>query len=614
MEKSANIKWYNSIKIRLIVMMVIISIVPIILFGLYSMEMLKIETQKSIHQQHVFAASRVSHTVTDLITTLQTALDTVSLTNSEFFLSNNENKKEELMYGVLKNFPHLEELIIISYHGQETAKVSKRYAYSDKDLHKIPDPQLLALQKGEVYIDNAEVDNNNQIVFNCYIPISYLNREFAGGFVAKISLRKVMEEISSLEQPKGSYIMLVDKEGNLIGHTDYSQVLRQQDVLGSDSVQKLLSDSDVGIGENFKSITYKSYTGEEVLGVYGLIPTVGWGVVVEQPLTNAYSTLQAMLFRMTILLLVIILVIAMLIVFIISMVIKPVNELSKGVYSVKNGNFNYQVPYHSKDELGIVIEGFNGMIKEIKIKRENDKVALIAEKRASVGLLAAGVAHEINNPMNILGFYADDLLDLMETEDINELKKTGVFKDYLLNIREQIKRCTDIVQSLLTFSKEVEPQIKNVYIPDVINIVLKLVKYPISKQNIKLELIWDESIPCVLADESQMQQVILNLVTNSLHAMPEGGKLIIKLSSSDNMLCIDIIDTGTGIKDEDFKHIFNPFFTTKPLGNGTGLGLPIIQTIVEQCGGHIDLKNNKESGVTANICIPTSNEVKHGAV
>lgn len=614
MEKSANIKWYNSIKIRLIVMMVIISIVPIILFGLYSMEMLKIETQKSIHQQHVFAASRVSHTVTDLITTLQTALDTVSLTNSEFFLSNNENKKEELMYGVLKNFPHLEELIIISYHGQETAKVSKRYAYSDKDLHKIPDPQLLALQKGEVYIDNAEVDNNNQIVFNCYIPISYLNREFAGGFVAKISLRKVMEEISSLEQPKGSYIMLVDKEGNLIGHTDYSQVLRQQDVLGSDSVQKLLSDSDVGIGENFKSITYKSYTGEEVLGVYGLIPTVGWGVVVEQPLTNAYSTLQAMLFRMTILLLVIILVIAMLIVFIISMVIKPVNELSKGVYSVKNGNFNYQVPYHSKDELGIVIEGFNGMIKEIKIKRENDKVALIAEKRASVGLLAAGVAHEINNPMNILGFYADDLLDLMETEDINELKKTGVFKDYLLNIREQIKRCTDIVQSLLTFSKEVEPQIKNVYIPDVINIVLKLVKYPISKQNIKLELIWDESIPCVLADESQMQQVILNLVTNSLHAMPGGGKLIIKLSSSDNMLCIDIIDTGTGIKDEDFKHIFNPFFTTKPLGNGTGLGLPIIQTIVEQCGGHIDLKNNKESGVTANICIPTSNEVKHGAV
>ncbi len=614
MEKPTNIKWYNSIKIRLIVMMAFISIVPIMLFGLYSIKMLKIETQKSIHQQHAFAVSRVSHTVTDLITTLQTALDTVSLTNSEFFLSNNENKKEELMYGVLKNFPHLEELSIISYHGQETAKVSKRYAYSDKDLHKIPDSQLFALQKGELYIDNAEIDNNNQIVFNCYVPISYLNREFAGGFVGKISLRKVMEEISSLELPKGSYIMLVDKEGNLIGHTDYSQVLRQQDVLGSDSVQKLLSDSDVGIGENFKSITYKSYTGEEVLGVYGLIPTVGWGVVVEQPLTNAYSTLQAMLFRMTILLLVIILVIAMLIVFIISMVIKPVNELSKGVYSVKNGNFNYQVPYHSKDELGIVIEGFNGMIKEIKIKRENDKVALIAEKRASVGLLAAGVAHEINNPMNILGFYADDLLDLMETEDINELKKTGVFKDYLLNIREQIKRCTDIVQSLLTFSKEVEPQIKNVYIPDVINIVLKLVKYPISKQNIKLELIWDESIPCVLADESQMQQVILNLVTNSLHAMPEGGKLIIKLSSSDNMLCIDIIDTGTGIKDEDFKHIFNPFFTTKPLGNGTGLGLPIIQTIVEQCGGHIDLKNNKESGVTANICIPTSNEVKHGAV
>lgn len=611
MEKLTNIKWYNSIKFRLIAIMTAISIVPVMLFGLYNMEILKKEIQKSINQQQALAASRVSHTVSDMITTLQTALDTVSLTNSEFFLSNNENKKEELMYGVLKNFPHLEELIIISQYGQETAKVSKRYAYSDKDLNKISEPQLTAMQKGDLYIGNANVDNNNQIVFDCYIPISYLNREFAGGFIGKISLRKVMEEISSIELPKGSYIMLVDREGNLIGHTDHSQVLRKQNVLGSKSVQLLKSVDDGG--DNFKSITYKSYTGEDVLGVYGVIPTVGWGVVVEQPLANAYSALRTMLLRLTIVLIIIIAVISMLIAFIISVVIKPVKELSKGVSSVKDGNFNYKIPYHSKDELGLVIEAFNVMIKEIQIKRENEKVALIAEKRASVGLLAAGVAHEINNPMNTLGFYADDLLELMETEDINELKRTGVFKDYLLNIREQIKRCTDIVQSLLTFSREVEPQIKNVYLPDVINIVLKLVKYPLSKQNIELELLWDE-VPFVLADESQMQQVILNLITNSLHAMPNGGKLTIKLSPSDDMLCIEIIDTGTGIEEENFKHIFDPFFTTKSLGNGTGLGLPIIQTIIERYGGYIDLRNNKETGVTAMVCIPQQRGDENGAV
>ena len=605
MDKRTNIQWYNSIKAKLIVMMAAVSIIPILLFGLYNMEILKVEIQKSIHRQQAMAASRVSHTVSDLITTLQTALDTVSLTNSEIFLSNNENKKEELMYGVLKNFPHLEELIIISQNGQETAKVSKRYAYSDKDLNKVSEPQLSALQKGELYIGNAKVDNNNQIVFDCYIPISYLNREFAGGFIGKISLRKVMEEIASIELPKGSYIMLVDREGNLIGHTDHSQVLRRQSVLGSKSVRELLNNTDGGFGDNFKSITYKSYTGEEVLGVYGVIPTVGWGVVVEQPLTNAYAALRTMLLRLTIVLFIIIVIISMLIAFIISVVIKPVKELSKGVSSVKDGNFNYEIPYRSKDELGLVIEAFNAMTKEIKIKRENEKVALIAEKRASVGLLAAGVAHEINNPMNTLGFYADDLLELMETKDINELKRTGVFKEYLLNIREQIKRCTDIVQSLLTFSREVEPRIKNVYLPDVINIVLKLVKYPISKQSIELELIWDE-VPFVLADESQMQQVILNLVTNSLHAMPDGGKLTIKLFPHGDMLCIEIIDTGTGIEEENFKHIFDPFFTTKSLGNGTGLGLPIIQTIIERYGGFIDLKNNEAEGVTVKVCVPAA--------
>lgn len=605
MEKNINIKWYNSIKIRFIAMMTVISIIPIMMFGLYNIDELKKEIQNSIHQQHSLAASRISHTVTDLITTLQTALDTVSLTNSEFFLSNNEIKKEELMYGVLKNFPHLEELTIISYNGKETAKVSKRYAYSDNDLSTISEPQLLALRKGEIYIDNADVDNNNQVIFDCYIPISYLNREFAGGFVGKISLRKVMEEISSIGLPKESYIMLIDRGGNLIGHTDYSQVLRQQSVLDSKSVQNLVNNTDVATGENFKSITYKSYTGEEVLGVYGLIPEVGWGVVVEQPLADAYSNLQSMIFRMTFLLLVIVLVIIVLIALIVTMIIKPVNELSLGVSSVKNGDFNYQIPFQSKDELGLVIDAFNVMINEIKAKRENEKIALIAEKRASVGLLASGVAHEINNPMNILGFYADDLLELMETNDVNELKTTGVFKDYLLNIREQIKRCSDIVQSLLTFSREVEPHIKNVYLPDVINIVLKLVKYPISKQNIKLELIWDE-VPYVLADESQMQQVILNLVTNSLHAMDEGGKLTIKLSSANDMVCIEVIDTGTGIKEEDFKHIFDPFFTTKSLGNGTGLGLPIIQTILERYGGYAHLQNNEDAGVKATICIPAS--------
>ena len=605
MEKNINIKWYNSIKIRFIAMMTVISIIPIMMFGLYSIDELKKEIENSIHQQHSLAASRISHTVTDLITTLQTALDTVSLTNSEFFLSNNEIKKEELMYGVLKNFPHLEELTIISYNGKETAKVSKRYAYSDNDLSTISEPQLLALRKGEIYIDKTEVDNNNQVIFDCYIPISYLNREFAGGFVGKISLRKVMEEISSIGLPKESYIMLIDRGGNLIGHTDYSQVLRQQSVLDSKSVQNLVNNTDVATGENFKSITYKSYTGEEVLGVYGLIPEVGWGVVVEQPLADAYSNLQSMIFRMTFLLLVIVLVIIVLIALIVTMIIKPVNELSLGVSSVKNGDFNYQIPFRSKDELGLVIDAFNVMINEIKTKRENEKIALIAEKRASVGLLASGVAHEINNPMNILGFYADDLLELMETNDVNELKTTGVFKDYLLNIREQIKRCSDIVQSLLTFSREVEPHIKNVYLPDVINIVLKLVKYPISKQNIKLELIWDE-VPYVLADESQMQQVILNLVTNSLHAMDEGGKLTIKLSSADDMVCIEVIDTGTGIKEEDFNHIFDPFFTTKSLGNGTGLGLPIIQTILERYGGYAHLQNNEDAGVKATICIPAS--------
>lgn len=614
MGKKISSSCHNSIKSRLMIMMMIISIIPLLFLGFYNMKIVKKEIEESIHKQHALTASRVSYAVSDLVKTLQISLETISLTNSDVFEGNDTKKKENLLYGILKNFPHLEEIVMVSSRGEEVVKVSKRYAVSSKDLKKVSDePQFQKLKQGKSFIGSPKIDIDHQIVFDLGVPAGGINQDFRGGFIAKISLRQVMQEISSVEISDGSYIMLVDEEGELIGHSDYSQVLRRQDVSSSKGVENLLKNKAQDRNQlrilEFNPIIYKSYTGEDVLGVYGLIPMVGWGVVVEQPLVSAYITLRTMLLRLSLVLFLIILTITGLGLIFIFHFIRPVEELAKGVACVKKGDLEYRIPKQSNDELGVVIEAFNDMIKEIKKKRDNEKIAIQAEKRAAIGLLAAGVAHEINNPMNNLGFYADDLLERLEIENINELEAEGVFKEYLLSIREQIHRCTNITQSLVNYSREVESQDKQVYIPNVVNEVLKLVKYPINKQNIEVDLKWEEPLPYVLADESQLQQVILNLVTNALDAMPDGGKLTIKIRCEGNLIKIEIIDTGEGILKENLKYVFDPFYTTKPVGKGTGLGLAISQVIVERMRGILSLENNKDVGIKASVGLPIAAEV-----
>lgn len=208
------------------IMMMIISIIPLLFLGFYNMKIVKKEIEESIHKQHALTASRVSYAVSDLVKTLQISLETISLTNSDVFEGNDTKKKENLLYGILKNFPHLEEIVMVSSRGEEVVKVSKRYAVSSKDLKKVSDePQFQKLKQGKSFIGSPKIDIDHQIVFDLGVPAGGINQDFRGGFIAKISLRQVMQEISSVEISDGSYIMLVDEEGELIGHSDRKSVV-----------------------------------------------------------------------------------------------------------------------------------------------------------------------------------------------------------------------------------------------------------------------------------------------------------------------------------------------------------------------------------------------------
>lgn len=597
-------------------MMITVSILPLMLMVFTNTNTLKNEIKASVHKEHALIAAEISQTIVEMVKTTQESLESIALTNPELFKVDNGANREDVIYRMLKKYKHLEEISMISSNGVELVKISKKQVISPKELKNISREKIFhTLKAGELYIGNPEIDWDNQIVFQLGVPIGGNEEYLSGAIVAKISLRQIMNKINTAKGKEGSYIFLVDNKGTLIGHSDYDQVRRRQDVMGSQGVKILVENKDAKNIENgkFETMVYQSYTNQMVLGVYGLTLIVNWGVIIEQPLDHAYLSIRQTISKIIVTLGILIILIGALSIFLVNLFMKSMNELAKGVEAVKSGNFNYKIPKQTNDEVGVVIEAFNNMIEEIKKKKENESLVMLAEKRAAIGLLAAGVAHEINNPMNNLGFYTADLLERLETEDINELYHSETIQNYLEIMKEQINRCSSITHNLLKISREPSIEIKPINLYRVIEDILKLMEHRLKKQKINVKIDVDTTDVFILSDESQMQQMLLNIITNAVDAMEEqGGTLTISIKKveGEEVWLVKIIDTGYGIKEEVKGKIFDPFYTTKPIGKGTGLGLSISQVIVERMRGTIDIESKENMGTEIQIKFPISRKVE----
>lgn len=609
MKKQPKYHWIKSIKFKLFLMMLVVFITPLFAFSLYNIYIVKPSVTNSIHNEHVLSVTKISQSINKLVDTIETSLRTIVTTNYQIFDEDNQIERENIMYGTLKSIPYIEEVGLISEDGEILSKVSRRYSLSEEDEGVLSaDLNLEDLRNNKISMGSPKLDRDHQIIFELTVPAVDYKGEFQGAITGVVNLRQIMKEITATDLLKGSYVMVLDENGNLIGHTDYSQVLRHENVRGSLGVRKLLESNKDRIilnpkSNDYQTLVYVSYMGEEVLGVYGNVPEINWGIVVEQPIENAYEELNKMSRNFN-LYLAIILFIAMLTLIVYGIqIIKPIEELSKGVENIRVGNLDYTIPKYSDDEIGLLIDGFNSMTQDIKSSKEKEKLIMMTEKRAAIGTLAAGVAHEINNPMNNLIFYSTDLLDRIEVEDINQLYEDGTLKNYLEIIKEQIERSSDITQNLLKFSRDSKVLIEPIDLTKMVREVLKLMDHKLKKQNISVEFEDEKIGPLALGDDSQMRQVILNIISNSVDAIDKDGTIRIRIFEKLDGVFIEIEDNGEGIDVDNIKYIMDPFFTTKPLGKGTGLGLSISQAIMEKMGGNIYIESEKNIGTRVIVSV-----------
>jgi len=226
-------------------------------------------------------------------------------------------------------------------------------------------------------------------------------------------------------------------------------------------------------------------------------------------------------------------------------------------------------------------------------------------KLASIGELAAGIAHEINNPVAIMVEEAGWIQDLLEEEDLKESENLDEFNRALKQINTQGKRCKEITHKLLSFARKTDSIENDVQINELIEDVISLLEQRAKYDNIAIIANLANDIPMMRMSSTELQQVFLNLINNALDAMDKNGGIInISTRYLAGNIIIDIADDGPGIPEVNLAKIFDPFFTTKPVGKGTGLGLSICYGIVNKSGGKIEAKSLVEKGTTFTITIP----------
>jgi signal transduction histidine kinase len=277
-------------------------------------------------------------------------------------------------------------------------------------------------------------------------------------------------------------------------------------------------------------------------------------------------------------------------------IIRPLRVIEDTTMRIAQGNFRPLPVLDTRDETQRVVEGFNRMVAELE-KRQDQLVQ--AKKMSSLGVLTAGIAHQLNNPLNNISTSCQIILEDLDQCDLE------FFKKMLTNVEQEVYRARDIVKGLLEFSRVRDFALKPIPLEDVVSRSVRLIATQVPPGvDIVQEVPWDLVLKI---DAQRMQEVFLNLLMNAVQAIKEPPgeiKIAARVNAGNSEAVITVEDTGVGIPKEEIDRVFDPFFTTKEVGAGTGLGLSIVYGIIEKHQGSIAVESQEGEGTRFVIRLP----------
>jgi len=469
--------------------------------------------------------------------------------------------------------------------------------YPQSPLKQFVEPFRLSASTQAVLSENY-VSRTGDRVAAVLVPVTR-GRRTLGVLAAGILLRiHSIGGIEGIRVGESGYAYIVDSRGEQVAvpqaHHQLGQFARSPQGLA-------LIRARGGIVE------FVDELGTPSLAAYAPVANAGWGVLVVAPTSESYAFAERLRFLMTMALLAGALISGVIGVVLAERISTPIVALAAGARAVAEGRLETRIPVTRRDEVGALAEAFNEMTAELALQRrrieeshremlQTQKSMAQSEKMAAIGHFAAGLAHEIYNPLTVISGFGEFLIGKTPADDPQRAP--------LEDILRETARCRRLVTQLLDFAKPKEAERRRTDVNRLVRDTLALVQSQIRAQKIAVEERLAPNLPELEIDRDEIKQVLLNLFLNACQAMPDGGTLRVQTRAGADGVEVLVEDDGVGIPEVQLPKIFDAFFTTKE--KGTGLGLALSYAMIERHGGRIHVRSRPGEGASFTIRLPVS--------
>jgi signal transduction histidine kinase len=700
--------WWMRIKVRVLIFGVLMSALPLLFLGFASFNAARSYLQESIQEQNYERSILLAGEIQDFIRNNADSLRHVTSTNASDLVGEDSIAREVILGTMLREVPYFENLEVSDSQFRILGRVSRReVVFPVKEEEKLSNLEFSMEQDFSISGVFFSEDGRPQVYLTVGIKDPQ-TRKNIGYLQAKTDLKVLVTKFTNIQIGQAGSVYLTDEKGNLIGHSDFSRVLVQENVRQNPSVQGFLA----GKRPTHQGYEYDNLDGTRVIGMYAPVGDPQWGVFIEQPVKEAYQPVTQFFTRVIGIMLFIILGVTLISIYFGLRLTRPIEHFEGGVRQIiSTEDLDAVIPQESDDEIGRLVQAFNNLLRQLADKTtnlrteqellqtvvsgigagmalvdeekrliwwnsifggwfttkdlknrsceavlrqdgldctfgENGKVLALevqgdrryirqtyyglspgnsenaaylllledvtqqvemearvieTEKMAAVGLLASGVAHEINNPLAIVSAHSEELLDRLQEEDTPPKKEE--IQGVLRIVFKQMDRCKQITSRLLNFARPGKQGLDLIDVSSAIQQTLALVSYRAKQKKIAL-IDKTESGLWVRGNENEWQQVVLNILTNAMDASVEGGSVRARAYRAKSEIRVEVEDQGQGISTQHLSKVFDPFFTTKPLGQGTGLGLFVSYGIVQKMQGQLLVESTEGKGTIVRIILP----------
>ena len=573
--------FYRKLWVRIAIILLTIVTIPVVLLGVLLINTSQQAVRNSVLNNYKQLVARTAEEIGLFVKRPQDILNTTAAILGVIYPA--PWKQETILVELVLEQPIFMRAVSVDLSGNALASSELGRGLS----WDYPQEALEGAMKGRTYTSAVKLLDNHTPFITMAVPIKKMGK-VAGALIAEVNLRGMWEIVDNIRIGESGRAFLVSNDGTLIAHPDKKKVLRNENLKAQKEVQ-------LALAGRTEAIELEDKLEGKLISAYAPISGLGWGIILKQKQDEAYLFSKVMKIQSWIIIILSELGAILVSIFMGKALARPIKNLAEKIKRVADGDLDHKIKIIMRDDIGELIRSFNEMTK--KLKRARDR-----ERLSAIGEAVSWIVHELKNSLVSIKTF----VQLFPVRHKDE-KFVDRFSRL---VPQEVNRLERMFKELSDFSSHYDLRITQTNLKEIINSILEIMRDDFIAKKIDIQYNPQNNNFYLEADAERLKQVFMNLIINSINAMPEGGSLTVSIEQANseslsNPAYIEVIikDTGKGISREVLERIFEPFHTTK--NGGMGLGLTISRKIIEQHRGHINVESETGRGTTFIVRLPT---------